>query len=54
MRAFEEELGLEALADQPPLHVGEGNEDGVDAALGDIGLELGERVSGHDGAPLFL
>ena len=30
MRAVEEELGLEPLADQPALHVGEGGEDGID------------------------
>ena len=30
--ALEEELGLEALADQPSLHVGKGHEHGVDGA----------------------
>ena len=30
MRRLEEELRLEALADQPALHVDEGGDDGVD------------------------
>ena len=52
--ALEEELGLEALADQPALHVGESDEHGVDRAAGDIGFELGERVGGHDENSLRL
>ena len=32
MGATEEKLGLEALADEPPLHVGEAGDDRVDLA----------------------
>ena len=46
----DEELGLETLADQAPLHVGEGHDDGVDLAGLDGGLQCIERqISGHDG-----
>ena len=52
-RAFEEELGLEALADQPSLHVWKAAEHGVDRARGDVCFELGERV-GHEMTPRFF
>ena len=45
-RAVDEELRVEALADQPPLHVGEGDNDGVDLALLDVGFQRVERI-GH-------
>ena len=48
---IEEEFGLEALADHAPLHVGKGDEHGVDAALGNILGQLGERI-GHAQSPL--
>ena len=32
VRAFEEVVGLHALADEPALHVGEGDDDRVDLA----------------------
>ena len=37
---LDEELGVQALAHQPPLHVGEGDDDGVDRAALDLGAQL--------------
>jgi hypothetical protein len=49
--AFEEELALEALADQPALHVREAAEHGIDGAAGDVGAERIQRVGcGHFGS----
>ena len=51
-RAIEEELGLEALADQPPLHVGEGDDARCRSSpLFDVGFERIERIGGHDELP---
>ena len=48
IRAVEEILGLEALADQRALHVGKADHDGVDLAVGDGLLQLVEgEVSGR-------
>ena len=40
--AVEEGLALDALAHEPALHVGEGDDDRVDAAVADHRLQLGE------------
>ena len=46
--AVEERLALDALAHEPALHVGEGDDDRVDPAVADHRLELGEaRVLGR-------
>jgi hypothetical protein len=44
----DEELAVEALAHQPPLHVGERHDDGVDRARLDVGPQLVEREHGGD------
>ena len=49
--ALEEELGLEALADQPALHVGKGDEHGVDGAGCYVGFQLVQRIGGHVQTP---
>ena len=48
---LEEELGVEALAHQPPLHVGEGDDDGVDRAGLDLCAQL--LVAQHRGDPIL-
>ena len=46
--AVEERLAMDALAHEPALHVGEGDDDRVDPAVADHALELGEaRVLGR-------
>ena len=40
--AVEERLGLDALAHEPALHVGDRDDDRVDPALADPALELGQ------------
>ena len=40
MTPFEERLGLDALADQAPLHVGDGDDQRVDLAVPHLALEL--------------
>ena len=47
---LDEELGMEALAEQASLHVGERDDDRVDLAGGDEILELG--VGQHGGDPI--
>ena len=48
VRGCDEILGLEALADQPALHVDERGDDGVDLARGDGLLQLVEgQIPGH-------
>ncbi|MNT79795.1 hypothetical protein D3C71_2062500 [compost metagenome] len=47
MGGFEEIFGLEALADHAALHVGKGDEYGVDAAGGDILAQGVEGIGGH-------
>ena len=39
---FEEKFPRETFADQPPEHVREGDNDGVDGAGADLGFEMGE------------
>ncbi len=46
-----EELRVEPLSHEPALHVGERDDDGVDRARLDLGLQLLER---EHGAILFL
>ena len=49
VRGGDEEFRLEALADQPALHVDEAGEHGVDLARGDGFLQLVEgQVPGHE------
>ena len=43
VRPLEEILGLHALADQAPLHVGKGDDDGIDLAVADRRLQFLER-----------
>ena len=45
----EEVLGLDALAEQPALHVGERRDDGVDRAVLDLLAQVVERQ--HAGGP---
>ena len=40
--AVEERLGLDALAHEPALHVGDGDDERVDPAVADHRLELGQ------------
>ena len=48
-RLLEEVLALDALPHEPPLHVGEGGDDGVDRALLDLVPEPLEREHAPDG-----
>jgi hypothetical protein len=41
-RVVEEELRMDALAHQAPLHVGEGDDDGVDRTRLDVRAQLVE------------
>ena len=47
----EEEAGGEPLALEPPLHVGEGQDDGVDLAARDEGAQLLDAERGLCGLP---
>ena len=54
VRAVDEILGLEALADEAALHVDHGDEHGVDGAGGDGLLQLVEpEIAGHAEPPLL-
>jgi hypothetical protein len=44
---LDEELAVEPFSHQPALHVGEGDDDRVDRAGVDLGLQLGEREHGR-------
>ena len=45
---LDEELAVQALAEQPALHVGERHDDGVDRARLHVGLQLVEAKHGGD------
>ena len=47
----EEELGVESLSQQTSLHVGEGDDDGVDRAALDVGPKLVYRKHSEDSTP---
>jgi hypothetical protein len=52
LRLVDEELGVQALPHQPPLHVGEGDDDRVDLAMDDLRLQILEGQHPRDPTPL--
>ena len=52
LHLLDEELTVQALPHQAPLHVGEGDDDGVDLAGGDQRFQLVEGQHGAD--PIHL
>ena len=52
IRLLEKELAVQALAEQPALHVREGDDDGVDRARLDVGSQLVEAQHECDLMPL--
>ncbi len=48
---LDEELAVEPLSEQPALHVGEGDDDRVDLAARDLGLQLVEVQHERDPMP---